>query len=177
MHCLVFFDILPNNLLKVKNTIFIASLIFIISCSPASNREGQMQQQIDSLKSKLGNTYKPGLGEFMSGIQVHHAKLWYAGINSNWKLADFEINEIMEALDDIKKYNADRPEVKSIGMIDPAIDSLNAAIKQRNQALFKTSFQLLTNPCNNCHRATAHEFNTIKVPDTAPFSNQEFKPM
>ncbi len=135
-----------------------------------------MRRQIDSLRQNLDNTYKPGLGEFMSGIQVHHAKLWYAGINSNWKLADFEINEIIEALDDIKKYNADRAEVKSIGMIYPAIDSLNASIKKHDQEQFKAGFQILTNICNNCHRATAHEFNVIKVPETPPFSNQEFKP-
>ena len=135
-----------------------------------------MRRQIDSLRQNLDNTYKPGLGEFMSSIQVHHAKLWYAGVNNNWKLADFEINEIIEALDDIKKFNADRPEVKSIGMIYPAIDSLNTSIKLQSQQRFKAGFQLFTNTCNNCHRATAHEFNVIKVPDTPPFSNQEFKP-
>ena len=160
----------------MKKILFIAPLVLIISCVHNGQQGGQFRQQIDSLQSKLDKAYKPGLGEFMSGIQVHHAKLWYAGVNNNWKLADFEINEIMEAVDDIKKYNADRPEVKSIGMIEPAIDSMNAAIKQRNQALFKTCFQLLTNTCNNCHRATAHEFNVIKVPDNPPFSNQDFKP-
>ncbi len=160
----------------MKAILSLVSMALIMACNqPGSNVE-QMQQQIDSLQRKLDNTYRPGLGEFMSGIQVHHAKLWYAGANNNWKLADFEVNEVMETLDDIKKYCPDRPEVKSIGMIDPAIDSMNAAIKQQNQQLFKSSFLLLTNTCNNCHRATAHEFNVIKVPDTPPFSNQEFKP-
>ena len=35
----------------------------------------------------------PGFEEFMSNIQAHHAKLWFAGQNHNWKLADFEIHE------------------------------------------------------------------------------------
>ena len=39
----------------------------------------------------------------MSGIQVHHEKLWFAGTAKNWRLADFEIHEIMEAVDDIAK--------------------------------------------------------------------------
>jgi len=49
-------------------------------------------------------SYKPGFGEFMGGIQVHHEKLWFAGTNQNWKLAGFEIHEIKESMDDIRKY-------------------------------------------------------------------------
>ena len=94
----------------------------------------------------------------MSGIQMHHAKLWFAGQNENWPLADFEIHEILEALEDIQKFCVDRPESKSIGMINPAIDSISYAIQQKNLQLFKNSFTLLTNTCNNCHKATEHGF-------------------
>jgi len=133
------------------------------------------QSRLDSFKKEMDNSYKPGLGEFMSGIQVHHNKLWFAGLAQNWKLSQFEVDEIKEALGDIKKYCADRPEVKSISMIDPAIDSMDEAIQQKDPMKFKSSFILLTNTCNNCHRATNHEFNVIKTPDTPPFSNQSFK--
>jgi len=46
----------------------------------------------------------------MSGVQAHHSKLWSAGQNQNWKLADFEIHEIMEAIDNIQKYQSERKE-------------------------------------------------------------------
>jgi len=108
--------------------------------------------------------------------KVHHEKLWFAGINQNWKLADFEINEIKESLEDIQTYCTDRPERKSLTMIDRPLDSISYAIQQKDEALFKKSFITLTNTCNNCHRTTEHEFNVIKIPDTPPFSNQEFKP-
>src|SRR5689334_4796091 len=108
--------------------------------------------------------YTPGLGEFMSGIQVHHAKLWFAGQNQNWKLADFEVNEIKEAIDDIQQFNTDRPEVKSIDMIKPPMDSVVAAIQQKDTIAFNRSFILLTNTCNSCHQATDHGFNVIKIP-------------
>ena len=39
-----------------------------------------LRHELDSLK---GTT--PGLGEYMTGIQLHIAKLWYAGQASNWK--------------------------------------------------------------------------------------------
>src|SRR5690348_11640756 len=103
----------------MKRFLFFCSSLILLSCSQQTNSTKELQVRIDSLEKKLSNSYKPGLGEFMSGIQVHHAKLWFAGQNQNWELADFELHEIMEALDDIKNFNTDRPEIKSLTMIYP----------------------------------------------------------
>src|SRR5436305_14809348 len=93
--------------------------VLIIACNgTASNNE--MKSEADKRATSL--VYKPGLGEFMSSIQVHHAKLWFAGINQNWKLADVEMHEIGETLDDIRQFNTDRPEPKSLAMIDGPYD-------------------------------------------------------
>ena len=154
--------------------IFLSTLI--IACDNQQQTVRQLQSRIDSLQQQIGKSYKPGFGEFMGSIQVHHEKLWFAGINQNWKLADFEIGEIKESLEDIQTYCTDRPERKSLTMIDRPLDSISYAIQQKDEALFKKSFITLTNTCNNCHRTTEHEFNVIKIPDTPPFSNQEFKP-
>ena len=112
----------------------------------------------------------------MMGIQEHHAKLWFAGTNANWKLADFEIHEIMEAVDDIQQYDTERSETKEIKMIIPPIDSVAEAIKIKDESLFRRSFVMLTNTCNNCHSAVQYDFNMVKIPDNPPFSNQVFKP-
>ena len=111
----------------------------------------------------------------MSSIQVHHSKLWFAGQNQNWKLADFEVHEIMEAIEDIQKFQTERKESQLIKMINPALDSINYAIQQKNPALFKSSFTFLTNTCNGCHHAANFEFNVVKIPDSQPFSNQDLK--
>lgn len=156
--------------------LFFLILISLFSCNQPSDESVKTQQQIDSLKASIAQSYKPGFGEFMSNIQVHHAKLWFAGINKNWQLADFEIHEILEALEDIKKYETDRPESKEIDMLLPAIDSVNTAISNKNKNAFTSSFKLLTNTCNNCHKATNFEFNQVIIPSIPPVSNQEFKP-
>lgn len=158
-----------------KNILVIAIVFFLFSCGNESASVKKLQSRIDSLEQKVNDSYKPGLGEFMSGIQVHHEKLWFAGINENWDLADFEIHEIMESVDAIKKYEIERTESKAIPMIEPALDSVNAAIKQRNLAQFKNSFVLLTNTCNNCHKDVNYPFNNVKIPETPPFSNQVFQ--
>lgn len=158
-----------------KMVIFLFS-VALLSCNQPTDQTKMLQARIDSLENKLANTYKPGLGEFMSSIQVHHNKLWFAAQNQNWKLADFEIHEIMEAIDDIKQYQTERKESKLIGMIAPALDSVNRAIEQKSLPLFRNSYILLTNTCNNCHRTVNFEFNVVKVPDNPPFSNQDFRP-
>jgi len=143
-----------------------------MSCN---NNTAKLEAQVDSLTKQSAQAYKPGLGEFMLGIQIHHAKLWFAGKNQNWKLANFEIGEIQESVDDINKYCTDRPEVKSLPMLYPALDSLNASIKAKSLKRFQSGFMGLTNTCNSCHQITRHEFNVIKIPDTPPFTNQDFK--
>lgn len=148
--------------------------ILVTGCQHPEINSAGLQKQVDSLNERIKNSYSPGLGEFMSSIQMHHAKLWFAGKNNNWALADFELGEINETLDDIRKYNSDRPEVKDLPIIDHTLDSLKQAIASKNQVAFKTGFTFLTNSCNNCHRVTRHEFNVIKIPDLPPVTNQDF---
>jgi len=162
--------------MRMKNLAFLAIIALILSCNQQNGDTQKLQATIDSLQKQLANTYRPGLGEFMLGIQLHHAKLWWAGQNRNWPLADFEVNEIKEALEDIQKYCSDRPEVKSIGMIAPAIDSISNSIQHKSDQSFRTSFTLLTNTCNNCHKATEHAFNVVTIPVASPVVNQDFKP-
>jgi hypothetical protein len=152
-------------------------LFFFLSCSsPDDQTSKKLQAEIDSLRQQLDSTYKPGFGEFMSGIQVHHEKLWFAGLNSNWKLADFEINEMKEALQDLQTYCKDRPERQSLTMIMGPLESVNKAVQTKDLPSFKSAFITLTNTCNTCHQATNHAFNVIRLPETPPFSNQVFKP-
>ena len=154
---------------------FIITILIITSCNQQNDKMENVQATIDSLQKKVDESYKPGLGEFMSGIQTHHAKLWFAGQNQNRPLANFEVNEIKEALEDIQKNCNDRPEVKAIGMITAPIDSVINSIQQKNLQLFKSGFVLLTNTCNTCHKATEHGFNIITIPTNLPVTNQDFK--
>jgi len=159
---------------KLRIIPVVALLSMFTACTNQADNS-VLEAKIDSLNVQLAQTYKPGLGEFMMGIQVHHAKIWFAGKNENWELADFEVGEIKETLEDVKKYCTDRPEIKSLPILYPALDSVNNAIKAKSLKRFEASFALLTNSCNNCHQSTHHQFNVIKIPETPPYTNQEFK--
>lgn len=159
----------------MKQILIIIMTLGLFACNQQTENIQILQTRVDSLQGEIDHAYKPGLGEFMSSIQVHHNKLWFAGQDQNWKLADFEIKEIKESLADIKEYCKDRPETKDIGMIDFAMDSLSNAIQLKNLSQFKSNYLLLTQTCNSCHRATNHGYNLIKIPDTPAFSNQVYK--
>ncbi len=130
--------------------------------------------KIDSLEKELKNVYKPGFGEMMSGIQRHHMKLWFGGINKNWKLANFEIHEINELLEDLRKYQSSRKETGLLNMISPDIDSIKTAIESKDVNDFKQKYIRLTNNCNDCHLKTKYKFIKIIVPDNNPFSDQKY---
>ena len=161
---------------KLRNSSLILIVFLLLyACSDSSQQISGLQKQVYELQKKVDESYKPGLGEFMSNIQIHHAKLWFAGINKNWKLAEFEIDEISETLDDIKKFESEREEVKVLPIINPAIDSIKSAINNKSLSSFKTDFINLTNTCNACHKEVHYEFNKVKIPDSPPFSNQVFE--
>ena len=154
---------------------FLLGTILLVSCNsnePTVNTRSAITS--DSLH-KMMEQYAPGLGEIMGGIQTHHAKLWYAGINENWKLAQYEIDELKERFEQARTVEAERPEVKMIPMMYPSIDSINVAIGHKNLAQFKSGFQLLTASCNSCHSDNNFEFNIITIPTAPPVNNQDFK--
>ena len=129
---------------------------------------------MDGVEIKQADAYRPSFGLYMSAIQTHHAKMWFAGKEQNWQLADFEASRMLECLDDIKKYETDRKETNSLNMIGPVLDDVANAIKQRNISAFRANYTILTNTCNSCHQATGAGFIVIKTPDDLPVTDQIF---
>ena len=155
------------------------SILFItvalwLSCSTHAGNEASLQQQLKQLKQQLANTYTPGFGELMGAVQVHHAKLWFAGTHQNWKLAKFEMHEIGEILEDIARFQAQREETKSLDMLQPALKEVTAAIETQNPGAFRKAYISLTNACNECHTVTHYEFIRVKTPERPPFGNQDY---
>jgi hypothetical protein len=160
-------------------TFILSCILFITACSAPDHSGEQSAEQISRLKTELETLrqqFKPGLGEIMTGIQQHHAKLWYAGTYQNWKLAEYEVGEIKEDLERAVTQVTDRPETAAIPIVYPALDSLSAAIQARQPEAFKQRFILLTNTCNTCHQNNHFEFNVVTIPTAPPVTNQDFRP-
>jgi hypothetical protein len=124
--------------------------------------------------------HAPGLVEIMMATQSHHAKLWLAGNARNWDLADYQIDELKEGLEDAAKSIPDYKGVPVGRMIEdlmmPPIAEVESAIKARDGAKFATAFEKLTTACNACHQGANRGFIVIQRPAASPFPNQSFAP-
>jgi hypothetical protein len=156
----------------MKQALFIVLLFGLVACN---NNPDDFKNRIDNSEKQSAGTYKPGFGEIMGSIQIHHSKLWFSGINENWKLAGFEIHELTEAVEDIEKFQGEREESKFMDMIFPALDSVSLAVKQKDTNLFKKNYTFLTKTCNECHQVTDYEYIIMKNPDARIFHNQDFR--
>jgi hypothetical protein len=125
--------------------------------------------------------YEPGLGEFMTAIQLRHAKLWFAGKSNNWGLAAYEIDEIKEGLEDAARLHSTFDGVPVAEMVktilDPRIERLEKAIEGKNSIQFIAAFDELTSGCNSCHAGAGKPFIRIQRPSEPPLSNQNFAPV
>jgi hypothetical protein len=125
--------------------------------------------------------YRPGLGELMSFTQMRHAKLWFAGEAQNWKLAEYETDELQEGFDDVVLYHAEHKDSPlPLTLLVPKImtqpmKDVREAIRAHDPAAFVAAFDALTVGCNSCHQATNFGFNVVQRPSgTSWFANQAF---
>lgn len=168
----------------MKFFLLVIPVLFLFGCTEEHTQLKMLQLEInylnvknDSLEKEI-QSIKPGLGDLMLNIQVHHNKLWFAGRAENWPLAQFEHDEIIEIITQAEAIEKERSEVKLFRvMIFPELDSLQVYIRQKNEPRFDSAFKNLTNACNNCHTDTKFNFNKIIIPDRPPYSNQEFEPV
>ena len=62
----------------------------------------------------------PGLGEYMSTIQLHVGKLWFAAKANNWGLAQYEVDELKETMEAAEGLKAEKNGVKISGVWIPS---------------------------------------------------------
>jgi hypothetical protein len=125
--------------------------------------------------------FKPSMSDLMNMlVQPRHIKLYYAGKDSNWTLAAFEVNELKNALARIGRtipvYRKMSVETAVTSIIADKIKAVDAAIKAKDQGQFMTAYGETTQACNACHQGLDHPFVKIKVPEGNTYPDQEFAP-
>jgi hypothetical protein len=129
-------------------------------------------------QSPAPKPWQPGLGEFMQGIQHHHAALFFAGQAGNWELASFELKEIEEGFEDARTCTPEHEGVNVKELLEtigpPATKGLHKSIEKADKRLFAESFQVLTVACNACHASAKVPFIEIIEPTGMPTVNQRY---
>ncbi|MDX1907567.1 MAG: hypothetical protein SF053_11080 [Bacteroidia bacterium] len=162
--------------MKVFRSIYLCSVGWLMSllagCTGGTSAPAPVADAVPA--------YVPHLGEMMNGVQVHHAKLYWAGAAGNWELADFCLEELTEDLEKIPAYHpthggADLDRYLQ-ALMTPALDTVSVALKTTSIPRFEAAYGVLTQACNNCHRATGHPYLVMQKPAVNNFPNQTFTP-
>jgi hypothetical protein len=121
----------------------------------------------------------PGLGEYMTTIQLHAGKLWFAAKASNWELAQYELDELKETMEAAKALNAEKNGVKISGVLDSVLQTqvveLDKSIKSKSQTEFQKSYDETLSACNGCHTEASYKFIHIVRPTAPPVPNQRWE--
>jgi hypothetical protein len=170
----------------MRNVLIGLAAVFLAGCSPQQPQQNVMPNA--ALETKIASLQKsvddlePGLGEIMGVIQQHHAKLYYAGSMGNWALAEYELSEIQENLDQAMELH---PRFKEVAlpltelipiMTKASLAQVRASIEQKNVKSFGKAYEALSASCSKCHEAANDPFIKIQIPSKGMFSDQNFAP-
>jgi hypothetical protein len=125
--------------------------------------------------------FNPGVGELMNLIvQPRHTKLWFAGHEANWVLAEYEIKELRSALANVAKARPvfrERSVAENVEMfMGGAFRGIEEAIHDRNATKFAEAYATVNAGCNACHTALNQAQVVIKTPEQASYPDQDFRP-
>jgi hypothetical protein len=168
-------------------------MLLLGACSNSAAPDGT--QEIAALRAKVealeakqaelaANTApKAELGQQMLLLQLRHGRLWAAGENQDWLLAQFQLAELNEALDDVVEQNGDdaalQPQQLSVvlpAIMKPAVSQLRKAIDAQDRVAFEKAYDGLSNACSSCHQAADHGFLVIQRPKTPVLDNLRTEP-
>ena len=148
---------------------------------PNGARIAPIQESLKRVQADLATPKElaPGLGEYMTTIQLHAGKLWFAAKVGNWELAAYELHELEETMEAVKKLNVEKNGVKISNVMDAVrqtqIAQLQKSIKQKNQTEFQNAYDETLSACNGCHTESGHMFIQIIRPSAPPVTNQKWE--
>jgi len=116
--CAVLIVVLFYRVLNVENRLR-------SSGAPNSVGVAALSESLKRVQAELATTKElaPGLGEYMTTIQLHAGKLWFAAKTGNWQLAEYELDELKETMEAAKGLNAEKNGVKISNVLDAVLQT------------------------------------------------------
>jgi len=167
---------------KIGLLLVAAGSVIASAATLAAEKPADSSAEIAALKKEIAalkkESYHPELGEQMLGIQIRHARLWFAGEAQNWNLAAFEIQELKEAFDAVVEQNPEhaifQPDKLSDilpAMTNAPIKALRDAVDHSSKPEFEKAFDSLSAACTGCHHVAGNDFLVIQRPTTPILDN------
>ncbi len=110
---------------------------------------------------------QPGLGSIMIEFGHRFYITYYAAKAGNWKLAEYEIEELMEA-QEIAEVTRPKYKKQLKDFEDDYLEKLKDATEDKNFTKFEKLYTKTTKACNRCHVANKHPYIKYQLPKEAP---------
>ena len=164
-------------MLAVIGTVGLSTWVSLLSGEIRTLRDDEMRRSTANGPA-LDVKSSPGLGEFMTTMQLHMGKLWFAGKADNWDLAGYELDELRETMDAAQNLHSTKNGVdisKVLAAIAQSqISQLATSIEKKNQSHFTHAYDEALSACNGCHEESGHRFIKITRPTAPPVTNQKW---
>jgi cytochrome c553 len=160
-----------KNSLKGFSVLLITSFVFIgIACQP-NHQPGEHMDSDEYYMDSIPLIYH------MSFMQRYSAKLYLAGMEENWELADIYAHELEELAETIVDGNHMDDDVDVSGLLEtmlpPQLEQVGAAIDAGDKEMFERNYETMIQTCNQCHQASNYGLVQVTVPENNPY-NQDF---
>ena len=165
----------------------LAVVMLIVSISAVRNETVRMRGELAGVRDSLVIAYRavdslkarePGLGEYMSTMQLHVAKLWFAGKAANWTLARYELDELDETMTAAEALHARKDSVDVSSVLESVrqtqLPVIGQSLAMKNAVAFRDAYGQTLAACNGCHRPAGFGFIRIIIPHGEPVSNQQW---
>jgi len=131
--------LLGGSLLAVVGTIALSTWVSVLSGELRTLREDEMRRSTTN-GAALEAKSAAGLGEFMTTMQLHIGKLWFAGKADNWDLARYELDELRETMEAAQNLHSTKNGVDVAKVLAAVAESevgeVAASIQTKNQSHF-----------------------------------------
>lgn len=104
-----------------------------------------------------------GLDVAMVEIGYRYQELYWAGVDSNWEYADYQLKKIDLALENALERRPKR-RVSSDAIFVPSSAELKQAIALKEWPRFDEGFSRMTAACNSCHVAEGVPSFYVELP-------------
>ena len=171
----VFRTKLGRTVLLHMNRVLVATILAVIvllGCNRAGEEVPGAQGEPSSAAAWLDGSVDERfeqVARHLRGFDVamvetghRYVELYWAGSDSNWGYAEYQLTKIQTAIANGVERRPKRGQ--SARMLDGALQQVSDAIRTRDGTAFEPAFTALTSACNACHRAEDVAFVTVRVP-------------
>ena len=164
----------------VRILVVAASLGTAAACGPGATSEAEIEKDPTPApvsKSWLRGTtderfetvtrHLRGLDMAMVEIGYRYQELYWAGVESNWEYADYQLTKLRLSLANALERRPKR-RASAEKLFLPLLDDMKRAVVGKERARFEENFARLTAACNSCHSAESVASFRVDVPTERP---------